>query len=773
MTVELTPDQSHEDLALAESISKHAHPPTEVPGYQPERWLGRGAFGAVWVALDRNTGRRVAIKFFTHRGGLDWSMLSREVEKLRFLSNDRYVVQLLEVGWDASPPYYVMEYVEGGSLDDRLRSGPVPVAEAVPLFREVVVALCHAHNKGILHCDLKPANILLDDESRPRLADFGQARLPDEHSPALGTWFYMAPEQADLKAAPDARWDVYALGAVFYCMLTGEAPYRDEEVARQIGQGKGLEERLSRYRKHLLETPHPTAHRRIAGVDRSLIDIVERCLAQSPSKRYPNVQAVLSALDARALNRARRPLLVLGALGPILLLLVMFVVAWLMITEAVDETKKQIVGSLQATSQTTAELAARAVGDRIRQRRLVLEEEARNPRLAELLKDAVEQPPGSPALIALQKYIDGRRHWYQYLKIDNSWFVVDNQGRLLDVSTADGRSRAEKNFGKYFWYRDFFHGKQTDLVPQRERPKPPALLPINSFHQSIVFRSTQEGNPFIIAFSVPIQDHSTGATIGILAMSVRLGEFSELNTKEDRPEGASADSDPTQWITLVQTTEEKRFADSWTEMVKNRGLILEHPEMRRIQGLKGETLPLVHLDPASLDQLQERRESLDYRDPFGALAPNYAGRYVAAVEPITYRHRTADGRSETVQTGLLVIIQDNYDRAIEPVEAMRRRLIGRGLLGLAVLIGVVMGLWIFVAIGLNDSSRSRLAAFLRRRAGLASGGSFSATARSRSGALSQSARGSSGGTATASMSLPPGSQRSLGKSGPDAGESKK
>ena len=143
---------------------------------------------------------------------------SREVEKLVFLSADRYVVQLLDVGWDADPPYYVMEYVENGSLDDLLCSGTArsASAEAVEMFREIAVGLAHAHGKGVLHCDLKPANILLDQDHRPRLADFGQSRLSHEQKPALGTLFYMAPEQADLEAVPDVRWDVYALGAILY-----------------------------------------------------------------------------------------------------------------------------------------------------------------------------------------------------------------------------------------------------------------------------------------------------------------------------------------------------------------------------------------------------------------------------------------------------------------------------------------------------------------------------------------------------------------------------
>src|SRR5215831_1262457 len=147
MSTDYTQAQGSEQLERSQKLSQQrGAPPCDVPGYEPRRFLGTGAYGEVWVAMDRTTGRQVAIKFYLHRGGLDWSLLSHEVEKLVFLSADRYVVQLLDVGWESEPPYYVMEYVEQGSLEQRLaRENRLPAPEATALVRDIALGLTHAH----------------------------------------------------------------------------------------------------------------------------------------------------------------------------------------------------------------------------------------------------------------------------------------------------------------------------------------------------------------------------------------------------------------------------------------------------------------------------------------------------------------------------------------------------------------------------------------------------------------------------------------------------
>jgi hypothetical protein len=698
-----------------------------VPGYEPERFLGRGAYGEVWIAVDCNSGRRVAIKFFSHRGRQDWSSLSREVEKLGLFFNDRYVVQLFKVGWDADPPYYVMEYLENGSLDEQLQ-GPLPIERAVTLFREIATGLMHAHNRGVLHCDLKPANVLLDAEHKPRLADFGQARLVHEQAPALGTLFYMAPEQADLKAVPDARWDVYSLGVLLYRMLTGELPYQTDTANTELDRAQGLEQRLETYRRLLRESPRPNAHRHILDIDRALVQIIDRCLAIEPKRRFPNVQAVLSALDARAFQRARRPLLMLGALGPALLLGGMIVFAWAMIVMAVSETKEETIAKVQESNHLVARFAANRLAERIQLRWSILEAEAASPRFQELVQEVRADPPTpaatsappNPARQQLQEWLHQRRRQYSYLHIDDFWLLVDDTGRLLEVSANPGSERWRQGvIGQFFWNRDGFHGTGVDLDPPLpDQTRPANVLPIKRPHQSLVFRSAEDRHPLIVLFSVPVISES-GRTIAILGMAVHLGNFSEVWWTASNDAGPGADL---KWVTLVQTKEQKLPPDMEKGRLRNVGLILEHPVLRAAQEGESGDVPMVYLDKSVWSELQEKGATTDYRDPFKAQTTSTeSNRYLAAAEPVRLKRLGSDtdkDRPAWEDTGWLVVVQDDYAVELAPAVELERKLLWRTLLALGLAAALVSGLWVVVSRGLIDAPRSRLAAFLRRRSGL-------------------------------------------------------
>ena len=131
--------QVQDEASLSESrtLSRQSRLPSlTLPGYVFQQCLGDGAFGSVWLANEENTGRLVAVKIYSHQGRLDWTLLTREVEKLAALDSSRHIVGLLAVGWDSDPPYYIMEYLAGMNLHELLRE------EGVPYFsRTIAIAL--------------------------------------------------------------------------------------------------------------------------------------------------------------------------------------------------------------------------------------------------------------------------------------------------------------------------------------------------------------------------------------------------------------------------------------------------------------------------------------------------------------------------------------------------------------------------------------------------------------------------------------------------------
>jgi serine/threonine protein kinase len=521
-SLDQTPRQTDEQLERSRLLSEQA-PGTEglkVPGFSLSERLGEGAYGEVWLAREDKTGKHVAIKFYTHRRGLDWSLLNREVEKLALLYTSRNIVRLIDVGWQSDPPHYVMEYLERGSLETLLAEGTPEPAEAVRIIRSVCQALVHAHGRGVLHCDLKPANVLLDSHLEPRLCDFGQSRLSHEQNPALGTLFYMAPEQASLDAIPDARWDVYALGALLFQLLTGHPPFRTPHNETLLKETTSLEERLQVYREIVTTSPRPREHHRVPGADRRLIEIVDRCLHLDPERRYSNAQAVLDVLYIRERQRQVQPLVAMGGIGPAVILLAMFLFASRSIQSAVSTTGDNLTARALESDVISVTILASGVEKELQDRLDELVEVAADPDL----KAAIEQAESSgwADRKSFQQILDGTRDSVDARRrkrnrqLDTSWFLVDVNGLQRWRNPFD-----ETIIDEDFSYRDYFHGHSIEYDRGRT---PPSTKPIERPYISLPFVSKSTFRN-MVALSVPVWDQTGTRVIGVLARTTHLDQL--------------------------------------------------------------------------------------------------------------------------------------------------------------------------------------------------------------------------------------------------------
>lgn len=227
----------------ANDLPDDPSPPRVLAGrYRLDVLVATGGFAEVWRAYDQELLRNIAIKIpkQTVVGSADSFLAeARRVARLKHPA----IVPVHDVGLDGDNCFFVSEYVEGGSLADRLTQGGVSGDEAVAWITAIAGALDHAHRSGVIHRDVKPANILIDAHGRALLADFGIAQSSmktGEFAPSLGTLRYMAPEQlAGHAAVPQS--DVYSLAIVLHEALTGETPYSsaDPNVVRQeIASGR-------------------------------------------------------------------------------------------------------------------------------------------------------------------------------------------------------------------------------------------------------------------------------------------------------------------------------------------------------------------------------------------------------------------------------------------------------------------------------------------------------------------------------------------------------
>ncbi|HEX9485858.1 MAG TPA: protein kinase [Gemmatimonadales bacterium] len=258
--------------------------------YRIERLLGKGGMGQVFLAHDLTLEREVAIKVLPPDVSQDDQVVRRFQQEAKTAAKLDHpnIIPIYRVESEGGLNYFVMKYVSGTSLEDLLdKKEPLPVPEIQRILWEAACALGHAHQRGVVHRDVKPANIMFDHDGRVMLTDFGISKALQAATgltatgTIIGTPHYMAPEQG--KGAPvDGRADQYSLGVVGYRMITAELPFSGDSVHTIIY-------------KHIYEEP-PLASAKRPGIPGSLTVAVSRALAKEPDQRFPTMEDFATAV---------------------------------------------------------------------------------------------------------------------------------------------------------------------------------------------------------------------------------------------------------------------------------------------------------------------------------------------------------------------------------------------------------------------------------------------------------------------------------------------
>jgi serine/threonine protein kinase/tetratricopeptide (TPR) repeat protein len=257
-----------------------AEPAPLLPGavvgrFEILRELGRGGFGVVYEARDRELGRQVALKFVrAGLAGADEGRVAREAEAIARLSHPN-LITLHDVGRSDGSPYLVFELLRGKTLQERLDEGPLALQEAVHVAVEVARGLAHAHAEGVVHRDLKPSNVFITSKGQVKILDFGLAHAFGRRRLSGGTPAYMAPEQWN-DDPEDERTDLFALGVMLHVMLSGEFPFPEADGRWSAG-------------------PAPAPRLELPGAP-GLADLLDRLLEKTPKGRPRDGGAALAAL---------------------------------------------------------------------------------------------------------------------------------------------------------------------------------------------------------------------------------------------------------------------------------------------------------------------------------------------------------------------------------------------------------------------------------------------------------------------------------------------
>jgi eukaryotic-like serine/threonine-protein kinase len=589
--------------------------------------------GVVYRAQQRSVGRVVALKVI--RAG----NLATPEERHRFRTEFKaaaalehpHIVPIYDVGEHAGCPYYTMP-VYTAALAERMHDYREP-ARAAALVATVARAVHHGHERGVLHRDVKPANILLDDQGQPHVSDFGTAKRLGEPSltapgAVIGTPPYMAPEQAGGgDTGVTTAVDVYSLGVVLYELITGAMPFASEDLA--------LLRRVD---------AEPVRPREIAPtVPRALEAICLKCLERHPSARYRTAEELADDLErflrgdpvaarpARVVDRlwrlVQRHLLAVGAgVGGLFLLIIVA-------ATAVSVARAQEV-ELQRDALRTNAYAAHAlagtVAFHLREQIDAVVAIAADPGVARLL-------PGRDELEMLRRNTSF-----------DSLSIYDRSGKSISHApgTAPGR------LGSDYSWRDYFIGaRRLGLSGHRIG------------YVSFAFLSEADGRyKFGIAAPIYDEDAWNGVVMATIGTDSSLGSL----RLDSRP-----DSGPTAVLVAPQDRSRhiQESAGSYVVILHDRlthgdGVTIESPRLQQLRVSRTEHDQLRWSDPVPITDDA-------HRDP----VPGFEGRWLAGFAPVG-------------NTGFIVIVQSRYDSVVAPNARLSRRLTSR--VGIAALVWSVV-----------------------------------------------------------------------------------
>ena len=259
----------------------------QIPGYRIEREIGRGGMAIVYLAEQEPVGRRVALKLLSPALTIDKQFSNRFVKEKSIVAqlNHPNIVAVYDAGAYENFYYFAMEFLSGGTLEEKLKAGALPLNEALQICKEIGRALSFAHSLNLIHRDIKPGNILFRHDNTPVLTDFGVAKSLDDTNTELtapgmivGSPHYMSPEQI-LGHPVDSRSDIYSLGILLYQMLTGQRPYDADNL-------------VALATRHIND-PIPDLPGQFAQYN----PVVKKALAKNADERFDSMESFVQALE--------------------------------------------------------------------------------------------------------------------------------------------------------------------------------------------------------------------------------------------------------------------------------------------------------------------------------------------------------------------------------------------------------------------------------------------------------------------------------------------